>query len=104
MDGVFSRAQAELNDPMSPYYLGAPSTMDRIDGYLRRTNYFGPNARNYLAQPTCDSVEILERMRERRTKRNWLYGLGIAAAAVTAYLFRGKIPLIGKFLKKAPKA
>ena len=102
MEAVFKRAQAETLDPNSPYYIYGPSSVELIDKYTNTidTNYFGPNAKNYLARNNMDSFEMLDKMREKRTKRNWMYGIGIAAAAIGAYLFRGKIPFIGKFLKK----
>ena len=98
MDGVYQRAQAELNNPDSPYYLGAPSSIERLRSYMGeiKTNYFGPDAKRYLARRNVDSFELLEKMREKRSQRNWLY----AALGITAFLFRGKIPIIGKFLKK----
>lgn len=103
MDGVFSRANAELNDPNSPYYLGRPSSISQIDSYLRggyRTNYFGPNASRYLSSLDHDAF-MLQKSRDRRNNENLLTFLGIGVAAITAWCLRGKIPFIGKFLKKA---
>ena len=101
MDGVYARAKDELNNPLSPYYLGATSSLQGLDNYLRgyNTNYFGGNAYQYLAPRQADSVEIYHKAHEARKKRNTWIGIGIAAIA--AYIFRGKIPLIGKYLKKS---
>ena len=100
MEGVYQRAQAELNDPRSPYYLKAPTTADHIERMMGgiKTNYFGPNAKNYLARKNVDTVELLHKMRDKRNKRNWMYGLG--NTAVAAFLFRKKIPIINWFFKK----
>lgn len=105
MDGVFSRANDELKNPMSPYYLGGYSSLENLDNYMYRggynTNYFGSNAYNYLAPRNCDTVEIYHREQEARRQRNIWTGIGIAALAIGGWLCRGKIPLIGKYLKKA---
>jgi len=103
MDAAISRAEAELRDPNSIYYIGGPSSIEKVHNYLNRTNYFGSDAHRYLAPRTCDTVEIYSRCHERREKRRWFYTIGIIGAAILAYMGRGKIPLIGKFLKKTPK-
>lgn len=103
MDGVFSRANAELNDPNSPYYLGRPSSIEQINSYLRgeyRTNYFGPSASRYLSSLDRDAF-MLQKAKDRENNERILTFFGVGIAAITAWCLRGKIPFIGKFLKKA---
>ncbi len=107
MDGyTLANVQHELNNPNSAFYLGNPSTYEQINNLIHggmqsqeiRTNYFGKDKNKYLSPPTTDSVEILNKVKKERKTLNWVIGGSIAA--VIGFLFRGKIPIIGKLLKK----
>ena len=107
-DSTFVNARYELNDPNSVYYLGRPSVYEELQNYLhgyggRGTNYFGRNARNYISRTERDCFihnKIMNDIEKKNKFEAWAVGIGAVALAGLAYVFRGKIPLIGKFLKK----
>lgn len=109
-DLTFANVREELNNPNSPYYLGSPSTYEKIQDFLRsynnkgiNTNYFGGNAKNYLSRAESDYFihnKMMNEIEQKNKFKAWTLGIGMATAAGLAYIFRGKIPLIGRFLKK----
>ena len=103
------KAQQELANPASPFYLGNGTSLQRLDSYLKgygygnfsggiNTNYFGANKKMYLAPPSRDKFELYNKAVAQNQTKRWIAG-GLAAIA-GLFLLRGKIPFIGKFLKK----
>ena len=100
-------AEQELNNPMSPYYIGKPTVPEQIRGFLNgtgrvdtvgryNTNYFGPNKKFFLAQPSVDTVQIHNKIRQRKDF-NYLVGrVALGTAAVVSLLLLRKIPGVGK--------
>ncbi len=109
-DSTFASVQRELNNPDSIYYLGGPSSYEKLQNFLNgygingiNTNYFGKNAKNYLARAEQDAFVHNKIMQDIDKRNKWETGLlwaGVALTTGLAYIFRGKIPFIGKFLKK----
>ena len=103
------KAQQELSNPSSPFYIGNGSSFSRLNNYLNgygygnfrggiNTNYFGANKKMYLAPPSTDKFELYHKAVAQNQTKKWIAG-GLAAVA-GFFLLRGKIPFIGKFLKK----
>ena len=109
-DSTLASVKQELNNPDSPYYLGKPSTIEQIQNFLNgynnkgiNTNYFGENAKQYLSRSEYDYFihnKMMNEIENKNKNKAWTLGIGAVLLTSMAYLFRGKIPLIGRFLKK----
>ncbi|MDD3594501.1 MAG: hypothetical protein PHX18_07735 [Candidatus Gastranaerophilales bacterium] len=87
--------QENLNNPLSPYYVG--NAMGAGYGnYGYNTNFLGGT--RLATPPSVDTYGAVNRAVEKRSKLE-MFLIG-GAVAVTAFLLRHKIPLIGPLLKK----
>lgn len=102
-EAIEAAQRYDLNNPNSPFYLGKKSDLFLLNEYLHgkksgyNTNFLGLK-KSVLAPARYDHVDIGNKILAEQKTKKWLAGGAIAVAA--AFLLRGKIPFIGKFLKK----
>lgn len=114
----YSGLNDDLTNPNSPYYLGAPSSLEQINNYLHgthygynnnpyyNTNFLGKVNNRFITPLRADQVEIQGRIAERRRKEGLSIGVAAAIAGVASLLIFRKtanfvkgLPLIGKLFK-----
>ena len=93
-------AQQELSNPNSMYYLGRPSVIDEIRGYMSGTSYgrwgsFSGKRNMYIGQPQEDTFETLSKAKDSRRNEN-IFKLSMVALGL---LVARKIPGAGKLGK-----